>query len=396
MACPAVITGDAFVTRVLLHIDCQAQYLGSYGYQSLGQPGSVGAILVSGLLTLFVALWGLRLLVGPAPGGRDLILDGLKVGIVLTLAFSWPAFRTVIHDVVLSGPAEIASSMTSPGLADSGSGFIARLQGVDNAIAVLTEEGTGRRSGEFINTAPGMTFEAAALEDQSTFGYARLAFLVGMFGALAILRLGAGLLLALAPLAAGLLLFAQTRSLFGGWARGLVFVIAGSVAVTLSLGIELAIIEPWLTDALRVRQLGYATPAAPIEILAMTLAFAVVHLGIMGLVARIAFFGGWVERLLPSADKGEGRAERGDHARQSYAPLPDRIEAMAAHIETRVRQERAGDYQSRMPSTRAFSERGEVPGNQTYGGAPLPVAANTGGGTARRQTPRAMRRGQGL
>jgi type IV secretion system protein VirB6 len=55
MACRSVITGDEFLIRLLGHIDCQAQNIGSYGYQALGEPGSLAAIMMSGLLTLFIA-----------------------------------------------------------------------------------------------------------------------------------------------------------------------------------------------------------------------------------------------------------------------------------------------------------------------------------------------------
>lgn len=88
MACPAIITGDRFVSRLIEHIDCQSRYLGSYGYEALGQSGSTASLVVTGLLTLFVALFGIRLLFGPTPAARDVVLDVLKIGIVLTLAFS--------------------------------------------------------------------------------------------------------------------------------------------------------------------------------------------------------------------------------------------------------------------------------------------------------------------
>ncbi|MDZ4366972.1 MAG: type IV secretion system protein, partial [Afipia sp.] len=294
MECPQIITGDRFLLRVLEHIDCQAQVLGSYGFQTLGQPGSLAVTVMAALLTLFVALFGLRLLFGPAPHGRDVVYDVLKIGIVLTLAFSWPAFRTVIHDVVLKGPAEVTALIAAPGSFAEGTGFAQRLQDADNAMVRLTEVGTGRNTGAILESGgPGATFAGTALQDDAAFGYGRLLYLAGIMGSLILLRLVAGLLLALAPLAAGLLLFEQTRGLFSGWLRGLVLAVVGTVGVTIVLGVELALLEPWLADAARLRSLGYATPSAPIELFALTLAFALVQGGIIWLLAKIAFTRGW-------------------------------------------------------------------------------------------------------
>ena len=47
MACPVVTTGDGFLLGVLEHVDCQAQVLGSYGFQSLAQPGGIGAAMLA-------------------------------------------------------------------------------------------------------------------------------------------------------------------------------------------------------------------------------------------------------------------------------------------------------------------------------------------------------------
>jgi type IV secretion system protein VirB6 len=296
MACPAIITGDSFLLRTLAHIDCQAQVIGSYGYLALGQPGSTASVLMTSLLTLFIALFGIRLLFGPPPGARDLVFDVLKVGIVLTLAFSWPAFRTVIYDVTLKGPAEIASVIgTASGNARPGEGLAERLQRADNAIVRLTEVGAGRNLGALIDReAPGGTFEGSALADDTAFGSARLLFLAGTIGTLALLRIAAGLLLALAPLVAGLYFFPWTRGLVAGWIKGLVLTMTGSIGAALVLSVELAIIEPWLADALRVRSLGYAIPAAPTELFAIMLAFAIVQLMMIWLLARVVFTRGWL------------------------------------------------------------------------------------------------------
>ncbi|MEP0189668.1 MAG: type IV secretion system protein [Erythrobacter sp.] len=295
MACPPIITGEDFLLRTLTHIDCQAQLIGSYGYQALGQPGSLASSLVTGLLTLFVAFFGIRLLFGPPPGARDLVYSVLKIGIVLSLAFSWPAFRTVVYDVTLKGPAEIASVLqTSSGSVSEGS-FAERLQRADTNIAELTTVGTGRNAGALIDAeAPESSFRSAALEDNEAYGSARLLYLSSVIGSLALLRVIAGLLLALAPIVAGLYFFTQTRGIFAGWLRGLILSATGSVGATILLSVQLAIVEPWLADALRVRSLGYATPSAPTELFAIMLAFAIAQLVMLWFLAKVVFNRGWI------------------------------------------------------------------------------------------------------
>lgn len=356
MSCPAIITGDRFLTRVLMHIDCQAQIVGSYGYQSLGEPGSMASTMVAGLLTLFVALFGIRLLFGPPPGMRDVVLDFVRIGIVLTLAFSWPAFRTLIHDVVVDGPASIATRIAAPGMEVGGAGFVANLQAADDAMLDLTRSGTGRNTGAFIDAdAPGGSFASTALADESGYAWSRLAWLAGIIGVYGLLRLLAGLLLALAPLAAGLLLFEHTRGLFSGWLRGLVLALVGTIGATLVLGVELAAIGPWLVDALRVRQLGYATPAAPTELLAMTTGFAIVQVGMLAILARVSFTQGWLNPSHPRLPQRDGVA----------APVPaiagpagdtrfvSRAERIADSVELQLRREDGSGgnrYAPRLPA----------------------------------------------
>lgn len=360
MPCPAVITGPTFVTRVLTHIDCQTEYLGSYSYQSLAQANSPAGLLVLGLLTLYIALWGYRLLFGPRPPMRDVMTGAMKVGVVLTIAFSWPAFRTVIHNTVLNGPAQIASSLTTPGLPNSGTGFVDRLQAADNAMDTLTHLGTGRRTGQYIDpNAPGGTFRSAPLDDEGSFGFARVAYLAGLIGTLAIVRLGAGLLLALAPLAAGILLFPATRGLFMGWLRGLAFAFVAAIGMTLTFGVELAVLEPWLADTLVVRQQGYATPTAPTELLTMALGFTLIHLGVMWGAARVAFFSEWSRRVDPAEEQTVARYSEGTRVR-TYAigsDGPSRAEALSRRIEARMRVEQEAGYSARAPVGAGFAVR---------------------------------------
>jgi type IV secretion system protein VirB6 len=293
-ACASVTTGDQFLAATLDHLDCQAQALGSFGFQSLATLGSPASLALTGLLTLFIALFALRLLLGDRIGARDAVGGVLKIGIVLTLATSWPAFRVLAYDTLLLGPAEIAASITPSSLPDTGAGFTERLQGIDTGIASLTLAGTGRQTGSLaLEQRRDDAFRTIAMEDETGFGWGRTVYLGSVIGSLAILRIAGGLLLALAPLMAGLLLFDFARGLFAGWLRGLVLVALGSLGMTLLLAVEVAVMKPWLADALQRRSLGYATPSAPTELLALTLAFAIAGLGLLVLLGKVAFQYAW-------------------------------------------------------------------------------------------------------
>ena len=308
VTCPA-ISDDAFLSSVLAHLDCQAQNLGSGGYQALANPGGAAALLLTGALTIFVALIGYRLLLGETPSVRDGVVAAIKVGVVLALATSWPAFRTLAYDVALRAPADLTASIGAPsGLPGAQGGLVARLQAVDYQLTELNVIGAGRAP----NTTPAVgpttqpltpAQQAAELRrvqdlgtrarwdparDFSLLGSARALFLSGAIAGFASVRLVAGLLLALGPLFVIFLLFDGTRGLFEGWVRGLAGAALGALGVAIVLGVELALLEPWLAAVLELRHQSIATPAVPVELLVLTLVFAVTLVAVLIAVGRVA------------------------------------------------------------------------------------------------------------
>jgi len=312
-ACPSVTTGGQFLAQTLGHLDCQAQTLGGFGFQSLAAAGSPASLALTGLLTLFIALFAIRMLLGRETQPGDAVGAIIKVGIVLTLAVSWPAWRILAYDTVLLAPAELAALMTPTTMPETGAGFAQRLQTIDTGIASLTLAGSGRQTGSLeLEERQDSAFRSIAMEDETALGWARTIYLGSVIGALAILRVAGGLLLALAPLVAGLLLFDLTRGLFAGWLRGLVLVALGSLGMSVLLSVEVAVVEPWLADALLRRGLGYATPSAPTELLALALAFAIAGAGLLVLLGKVAFQNAWpiplVHRETGTMDRASGPA----------------------------------------------------------------------------------------
>jgi type IV secretion system protein VirB6 len=305
MACDAVQTGQRFVAQMVAHIDCQAQAIGAYGFGALADPASSVTVVLTGLLTLFMAFFGFRLMLGEQQNGRDFVGDILRIGIVLTLATSWPAWRTLAYDVVMIGPSELAATIS--GAADVPGGrndMVARLQSADDNIVILTILGTGRNTGgEDRSDQIGDTFRGIALADQEGLSNGRLLFLTGVIGPLAIVKLGAGLMLALAPLMAGLLLFVGTRDLFFGWMRSLGALALGAFALYVIFGVQVAVLEPWLQNAVALREGQVLTPSAPTELSVITAAFLLASFGILFVIGRIFFFGGFgVPRLIARFD----------------------------------------------------------------------------------------------
>jgi type IV secretion system protein VirB6 len=368
--CPAIATGDAFLSALLRHIDCQGQTIGAAGYQALADPGSPLALALTALLTIFVALFGLRMMLGEAPTLRDGVMAVAKIGAVLVIATSWPAYRTVVYDVIVDGPAQLSAVLGGPAdLPGADGDLIRRLQAADVSISRLINRGTGRNDVTALSAsndnAPGEPPERTPIADDPAFGTARVVFLSSTVAAFVVVRLTAGVLLALAPLFAGLLLFGLTRGLVTGWARALVFTLLASISATLLLGVELALLEPWLAQVLSLREDKIVTAAAPVELLILCLGFAIALAGSFAVILRLAFavdfsFGwrpGAAIVPLPSAQAILTSSQRPEADR----PVP-RARAVAEALFASQRREQAYQAQPAYRSAAAAgSGRGAAP-----------------------------------
>jgi type IV secretion system protein VirB6 len=284
MACPTLSARSDFLETVLRFVDCEARSIGADGYAALSAPGSPVASLLSVALTIFIAIIGYRMLLGHVPTIRDAVLAVVKIGIVLVLATSWPAYQVLVYDTAVLGPAELFGSIgRAAGLPGAGGGMTARLAGVDDALGAMTLFGAGTPPiGE-----PRQALGPFGGFDGFALGSARILFLLGVVGAFAAVRLITGLALAIAPLFALFLLFETTRGLFEGWARVLLGAVLGTFGVTLMLGVELALLEPWLTDLLAARSSRIAVPDAPAELFAITFVFCLTLVAVIAAAIRL-------------------------------------------------------------------------------------------------------------
>ncbi len=290
-ACQIIPAPDQFASNLIGYIDCQAANLGARGYAALAAPGSTTSLLLVALLTIFIAIFGYRMLLGETPTLREGVLAFVKIGIVLALATSWPAYQTLIYDVILRTPGELAGEIGGPSeLPGTIGGLTARLDGVDQSLRALTIYGVGISVLDPTAQDISQRIEPSLWAGFDTFalGASRIVFLGTAAGGFALTRLSAGFLLALGPLFIAFLLFTGTRGLFEGWLRGLIGAALGALATAILLGVELALLEPWLADLVARRVSGIAIPGVPATLLATNLIFAGVLLGILGMTGRVA------------------------------------------------------------------------------------------------------------
>jgi type IV secretion system protein VirB6 len=287
--CPAFDPLGPYVRNLVDFVDCHAVMLGAEGYRALG-PGTQFGYALTGLLTIYVAFIGYRLLLGESVGLRDGVSIALRVGIVLALATQWSAYQPLVFDLATKGPEDVATSILSPGAlgGDSTIGLTNRVQGVNSALdniartpltqsqepaqQTVTEEAQPTLSRPPAQTTP----RSMTAEQQKSVALANSVLLVATLAGILSVHVVIGLLLALGPLLVACLLFDALRGFFFGWVRVLAGTALGSIAVPTVVALELAVLEPQVLALRAQLDAGETVSMLPAEILATTGLFAIV------------------------------------------------------------------------------------------------------------------------
>jgi type IV secretion system protein VirB6 len=381
--CSPLAPGSGFIQSVLAFLDCQAQILGARGWQALAAPGSTLGLLLMGFLTLFVALFGYRLLLGQGPDVRSGVIAFVKIGIVFALATSWGAYSVLVYDVVNRAPAQLASEIGTPSaLPGTGGDLVARLDGADRAFVALAVLGEGLppvpqgNQSAVITGVPPQPYPGF-----NTYAIAgsRMLFLIAAIAGLGAVRLIAGLLLAVGPFFIAFLLFDNTRSLFEGWVRVLAGAALAALGISIALAVELALIEPWLTDLLARRTADEWLPGMPVELLVVTLSFALIVLALLYASAKTAFafrlapvWQAVTERVARSAAAEERRFAAAAAARRDAPPAEAR--SRAATVVDAV----ASTQRRESANIAVAVSRGQSGGGEAAGPAQSAAAASAG------------------
>lgn len=390
-ACVAGATNMGLIGSVSRFVDCRADIFGVRAYGVLAVPGSTLTMVVTGLLTIAVAIIGYNLLIGRMVELRSSTVVMMKIGAVLALTTSWPAYQVLIYDVVTRGPGELVAEIgPKAGLPGSDGTLTERLDLADLAMQRLAILGAGQLpelEAEKSPPPPVVGFNAFAL------GTSRIIFLLSALAGLVGVRLVTALMLALGPLFVTCLLFEGTRGFFEGWVR-----VVGGAAITMigvfvALGFELAILEPWLAAVLARRLGGEPVPSAPTDLFVITCLFAIVLVVMATASARLtaAFkLGRWGSpRYAVVRDAARPGAPAEPMALREAAPRGDqrsRAVALAGTIATMQRRASGGRQPASSDRSALDGERKDTaPTASREAGLPVPLGRTF----PRRSRPRA-------
>lgn len=225
-------------------VDCLANEMASAAFGRLFAPGGVLLPALLSLLTIYIAVFAIALLTGRSRIGIGALTPKMiLLGMVLTFATSWIAYQSVIWNLAVGAPDQLAGIL----MGTTGSAtqvFGNRIDVLFQAIATAAENAGNIAVQNAANGGAAPTAgQVAGQTPTSLMWMGALLLLLGTVGVLVTSRIALAVLLALGPVFLVMALFSGTRGLFVGWLRGLVvtaitplFVVAGG-----SLTLELAL-----------------------------------------------------------------------------------------------------------------------------------------------------------
>jgi type IV secretion system protein VirB6 len=284
--CPAPGPEDPLVRGLLSAVDCNVNVLVESSYAALFQPNAPFAAVLTGLLVVFVAILGYRLMLGQAALRLgDVAMTAAKLGLVLAFATQWSLYERLVYEFLFDGPQAIADGVLNA-IRPAGSVFRGDVfDSLQQTIDFLGGQADSYASRSPLQASPllgGPGFGAFALTTSASI------LLFSSVGVLMAAKIVLGLLLAIGPIFIALALFETTRGLFEGWLRAALALAFAPLATTVLLGFSLSVLEPWLVQLSELRAANDLSLAPVNAIFTLVIVFAIVSLGMISAGGVIA------------------------------------------------------------------------------------------------------------
>jgi type IV secretion system protein VirB6 len=303
------------VAAALRAVDCVAGETTAAAFGRLFAPGGAMVTVLTIMLTLFVAWFGINLLLGRANlSVRSLTPRMMTIGLVLTLVTSWVAYSTLVWNLAIGGPDWIATVITGA----QGSATQVFAEKIDIVFQALQQASPGQAQGKDISafSPEGMMWLGAML------------LLLGTVGVLVTARIALAVLVAVGPVFVVMALFGGTRGLFVGWLKGLVMLALVPLFAVLGGSVMLELAVPILS------KLAQSPGNVDAQAAMAFLMIGAVHVALMVMVLKVTatMVSGW--RVFGLAGERGERDARPAPAAVTVAPLvaPAAAPASAAAV----------------------------------------------------------------
>lgn len=275
----------ALVEGMKVAVDCNIAALVNTGYATLAGPQSQMPAILGALLAIYIAIYGLRLMLGLAPLSiGDATLTVVKLGAVVALATSWPLYQGLVFDTLFKGPEQIAGALLggSGGADKALHGTLGSLQMAFDELQASAEFYAQRTASSASPFIGGPGFAAFALNASS------ILMLLTTLGLMLAAKVVLALLLVLGPVFIAFLLFDATRGLFEGWLRAAIAFALAPVLGVVTLVIVLNLLQPHLERLAVIRAQAQIDNSPAIAVLCLVLIATAISLGgavAMGIMA---------------------------------------------------------------------------------------------------------------
>ncbi len=295
IACPS-LDDLSDLGALMLSVDCQSAAYVASAYEGLFGSGGGFAQALAGILTIYVAFYGYRLIIGAGSAtAPDLVRRLAFIGIILALSSNWPAYQTLFVDTVTGGAEEIAGMMSTAttGRTTSSASIAAEIDiAVDEMTRLATEwsRSTPAAAAAAIPESPVAVSRPVGPAGVSAVNMLWLSAIllgVGSAGVIAITKITLAFLLALGPLFLTLALFQASRGLFEGWLRTIVAGAFVLVFTILATGGALSVVAPIIAAIARDQAAGVNDVGAVFTLLIACIIFAMLIRQVLTTTTRL-------------------------------------------------------------------------------------------------------------
>jgi len=369
--CPDPSVDAGLIRGLMGAVDCNVRAYSQAGYQALVAPTSLFPAALSLLLVIYVAVLGHRMLFGLGNLRLgDLPVIGVRLGVVLAVGLGWSAFQTVVFDLAMDAPLQVARVVGEPA-ARSGSALAARpLDGLQSAYDQLVADAAafGKAAGPNAQALQGGPARAS-----EGLWRASAALFLTTAGLLVLAQVATGVLSAIGPIFIALFLFDATRGLFSGWVRALAAAALAPLVCWIGAELLLIVLDPWLTRLAAERAANALNPDTANAAVAVVFAFAAAQVALLAAGSAIA------------AGFGQGGDRRSPADKPAAAPTPEaatlvaasRAQLLARRLETETLRAAPAAYAAAAPGrdVSRLQLRGASGAGAWIGAAEGPAAA---------------------